>query len=485
MKKIFIAAFGAETNSFSPMMTTLSHFKENCLIRPTQNSNKNIANDGHGEFIRLAKAYDYEIVRGTFAYATPSGPLTQETYELLRNEIISQLEQALPVDFILLNLHGAMLAKGYDDCEGDFLEHIRQIAGNDIPVGGLLDPHAHLSERMIKNATSLVAYKEYPHTDFAESARKLFHITERAAKGDVKPEMTFFDCQSLGSFPTPKPPMRPFVDLHLLGTANHNILDCSMIHSFPWGDSPDAGVKILVTTDNDKKLATDHAAMVGAEFKKIRQEATQKFTTVPDALRSINTSLEKPVIIADSADNPGGGASGDATYLLHEILERKIGNAAFGIFWDSQAIDKIFSAGPGATLDISLGGKGSNFSGSPLNLTVDVLGLLAEGTQSFGDGKDRRSLSIGKCAAVSVNDVDIIISNKRVQILSPDIFLQFGLEPSSYDLIVVKSSNHFQAAFKHISSNIIYVMAPGMMSMDFSSLPYRKIPRPIWPLDDI
>lgn len=485
MTKIFIAALGAETNSFSSMMTTLEHFEEDCLIRPTDSKNKIIANDGHGEFIALAKSRGYDIVLGTMAYTTPSGPLTKSAYEMLRNEIVDQIKSALPVDFILLNLHGAMIAEGYDDCEGDFLDHIRAIVGHDIPVGALLDPHAHLSQKMIKQATILLSYKEYPHTDFAESARKLFYITEKAAQGDVKPEMTLYDCHSLGSFPTPNPPMRAFVDDYLLKDNIANILDCSLIHSFPWGDSPDAGVKVLVTSDGDRTSGEKYAATVGAEFKKIRQEATQKFTQVGDAMDEITTSTIKPVVVADSSDNPGGGASGDSTYLLSEILKRNINKAAFGIFWDAQAIQKIYAAGQGATLDISLGGKESQFSGSPVNMTVKVLGLAPQATQSFGTGSDQRLLPVGNCAAVQFEGHDIIISDKRVQIFSPEIFNHFNLDLSTYDVIVVKSSNHFQATFKFISTKIIYVMVPGVLSMDFTSLPYKKIPRPIWPLDNI
>ncbi len=485
MKKIFIAAFGAETNSFSSMMTTMEHFEEDCLIRPSDRINKTIANDGHGEFIELAKAKKFEVVLGTMAYTMPSGPLTKATYELLRDEIIGQIKEALPVDFILLNLQGAMIAEDYDDCEGDFLEHIRAVVGQEIPLGGLLDPHAHVSQVMIDNATILLSYKEYPHTDFAESARKLFHLMEKVAQGDVKPEMTLFDCHSLGSFPTPNPPMRGFVDDYLLQGNEPNILDCSLIHSFPWGDCPDAGVKVLVTSDGDKNLGNKFAAHVGEKFIKIRQEATQKFTNISDAMDEIITSPEKPIVIADSSDNPGGGASGDATYLLREILSRKTSKAVFGIFWDSTAIKKIYAAGQGAILDISLGGKESQFSGSPVIMTVEVLGLAPHAGQIFGEGEDQRSLPVGNCAAVRYKGIDIIISDKRVQIFSPEIFIHFGLDLSTYDIIVVKSSNHFQASFKFISTKILYVMAPGILSMDFTNLPYKKIPRPIWPLDDI
>ena len=485
MKRIFIAAFGAETNSFSARMTTLDHFKKDCLIRPGESKNSIIANDGHGEFIRQANIHGYEVVWGTLAYATPSGPLTRETYELLRDEMVEQLKQALPVDFVLLNLHGAMIAEGYDDCEGDFLESIRRVAGSDIPVGGLLDPHAHLSQSMIDNATVLVAYKEYPHTDFAESARKLFKMTDQAARKNIKPIMASFDCHSFGSFPTPTSPMREFVDHYLLGETPEKILDCSLIHSFPWGDSPDAGVKVLVTSDANKDIALSYAEQVGHEFRKIRQNAIQKFSTVSEAMAHITQSEEKPIIIADTADNPGGGASGDATHILDEVIKQEDVKAAFGFFWDSESIEKIFSAGEGGEVTISLGGKESPYSGKPMTLDCVVLGVSSDAAQFFGEGDDQRALPIGKCAAVRVGNVDIIITDRRQQIVSPDIFESFGLDLTTYDVIVVKSSNHFQAAFKAITSRILYVMTPGVMSVDFNSLPYKKIPRPIWPLDEI
>ena len=482
-KRIFIAAFGSETNSFSPLPTTIESFQKNCLIRPGTINWPAIANDGHSEFLNLAQKNGFTAVRGTFAYATPAGPLTKNTYETLRDEIVAQLRSALPVDCILLNLHGAMIADGYDDCEGDFLEKIRQVVGPDIPVGGLLDPHAHLSDRMVKAATILLAYKEYPHTDFAISARKLFKLIDQATTGELKPVMRSVDCKSIGAFPTTSSPMREFVDQYLLRYPSRQIMDCSLIHSFPWGDTKDAGVKILVVTNDDPQLAEDYAKTVADEFLKIRSHATQSLDTIDIAFKAINQEKKYPVIIADTADNAGGGASSDSTFLLEQARLKNIGRTAIGIFWDPGVVDLVYAAGKGSKLKIRLGGKASWFSGTPQDLDVEVLELRDDAKQYFGDGQDRREISLGKCAALRSGNIDIIVSDSRIQVLSPDCFTAFGIRPEEYKLLIVKSSNHFQAAFSEVSKNIYYVATPGALNMDFESIPYQKILRPIWPLD--
>ncbi|MCF8475299.1 MAG: M81 family metallopeptidase [Emcibacter sp.] len=483
VKRVFIAAFGAETNSFSVLPTTMKDFQASCLIRPEQKKWPAIANDGHSEFLKMTEKMGHRAIRGTLAYTTPAGPLTQLTYETLRDEIIKQLHDALPVDCVLLNLHGAMMADGYDDCEGDFLEKIRQIVGSQVPIGGLLDPHAHLSQKMIDSATILLAYKEYPHTDFAISARKLFKLIDQTTDGKLIPVMRHYDCHTMGAFPTITTPMREFVDQHLMQYPSPKILDCSLIHSFPWADTADAGVKSLVVTDNDEQLAESYAKAVADEFIKIRSQLIQNYDTIDTAFSAINQIKDFPAIIADVADNPGGGAASDATFILEQARKSRLEKIAFGIFWDPFIVDLAYAAGKGANLKIRLGGKASWFSGVPQDMDVEILELRDDAKQYFGDDGDQRSLPLGKAVAMRHGNIDIIVSNLRIQSLSPDCFTEFGLNLSDYTALVVKSTNHFQAAFSRISKNIYYVMTPGALTMDFTSFPYQKITHPMWPID--
>lgn len=480
--RVFIAAFGSETNSFVPFPTTEADFARLCLVRPDAPLGVAIANDGQSEFFRRAQARGHEIVRGTLAYAQPSGPLTRGCYEKLRDEILGQLRAAAPVDAVLLNLHGAMLADGYDDCEGDLLARARAIVGPRCTIGGLLDPHGHLTDEMLRAATLLVAYKEYPHVDFAACARKLFDLVERAAKGAIDPIMAMADCRTLGSFPTVQGPMRGFVDAMRAMESDPRVLDLSLIHSFPWGDCPATGTRTLAVTDGDPGLAGELAELLRVRFLSIREGAAQKFLSLNEALAR-NVAGHGPIIWADSSDNPGGGAPGDSTYLLQALLENAIAPAAIAMIWDPMTIEQCFASGERACLPVRLGGKASRFSGAPLDLDVEVLRLRDDAVQHFGEGTDVRALALGRTAALRVHDVDIVVTERRAQTFSPECLTAFGLDPMAYRVIVVKSTNHFRAAFGPLARDILDVGSPGALGTDLARLPYRKLRRPIWPLE--
>ena len=211
--KLFIASLSTETNSFSPLPTGRLSFEEGAISREASRGPVQYWSAPMKIWRDAAEAKGWDVAESLTAHAQPAGPTVRQVYEEFRDEILADLEAALPVDAILLSLHGAMIADGYDDCEGDLISHCRRIAGPKAVIGGLLDPHCHLTEAMLEDATLLVAYKEYPHVDIPERARDLFRLTADAAEAKTTPVMRDYDCHMICAMHTPYEPMRGFVDM--------------------------------------------------------------------------------------------------------------------------------------------------------------------------------------------------------------------------------------------------------------------------------
>lgn len=476
--KVFIAGFDTETNTFSPIPTGYQSFVDGFMARgDATRQDPNYCSAQLHTWRRLAEARSWEVVEGLCTLAEPGGLITRPTYESLRDEILEGLRAALPVDMVLLALHGAMVADGYDDCEGDILERVRDIAGPTAAVGAELDLHCHITDSMLAHATALIAYKEYPHVDIPERAEELFALCANAAEGLTRPVMAAFDCRMIGTFRTTEQPLRSFVDKLKAMEGTDGILSLSLGHGFPYGDVADEGVKTLAVVDGDKARAQSVARELGEEIFAMRDALAPKFLTIDQALDQALAAKRAPVVIADTADNAGGGAPGDSTFFLHRMLERGITDAACGYFWDPIAVRFCREAGIGATFNLRIGGKCGPLSGNPVDLEVTVRGEAAALTQRFGDAPD----NMGPSVWVSGRGIDLVLTTLRTQVFHPEGMTKLGLDPATRKIVVVKSTQHFHAGFAPIAGEILYAAAPGALTKDFTKIPYRKLARPVWP----
>jgi microcystin degradation protein MlrC len=484
--RVFTATLGTETNTFSPIPTGMDAFRKTFLTRAGQHPDQPSLFSGPLWAARQrAKDNNWQVSEGLCAFAVPGGITTRETYESLRDELLHDLRKAMPVDMVVIGLHGAMVADGYDDCEGDLLSRIREIVGPEVVIGAELDPHCQLSDRMVQTADLLAAFKEYPHTDSLDRAYELVDLCAAATRKDIKPTAATFDCHMTGIYHTPRQPMRAFVDKIKDMEGKDGVLHISVAHGFPWGDVPDMSTKILVTTDNDPEKAARIAKELGQELIRLRGETSPHYLTIDQALDAALKHDHGPVVIADTADNAGGGAPSDSTFVLKRILERGISDVCIAPFWDPVAVRFAHEAGKGARLQLRLGGKVGPVSGDPLDLTVEVRQLGENLTQTFSDAP----VEIGNAAAIRVvhdkaEKVDIVINDARTQAFGLDLFTNLGIDPGKKRIVVVKSSQHFYAAFAPIAKEVLYIGGPGAIATDFKSFDYKRVPRPLWPLDE-
>ena len=428
-----------------------------------------------------AEAKGWQVVESLCAFAMPAGRTVKKVYEAFRDEIVADLKAALPVDGVFLSMHGAMVAEGYDDCESDILAHVRKAVGPDVPVGVELDLHCNIGEGTLRDATALVLFKEYPHVDVPERADDLFDVMEGAIEGRTKPVMAAWDCKMIGVFHTTRQPMRGFVDKLQAMEGKDGVLSLSVAHGFPWSDIKEMGSKVIAITDGDRPKAEKLARELGQEFFAMREATQPPYVSLDAAMARVSShNLPKPMVLADVSDNAGGGAASDSTFILKALLDKKVKDAAIGMFWDPGAVKLAFEVGEGAELDIRLGGKLGPQSGPPIDGRAKVLKLEKNVTIEFGG--ERKSVgSIGDAAALQIDGVTVIVNSKRTQCLSRDCFTKLGVDPSTKKIVVVKSMQHFHAAYAPIASEVVYVAAPGALVPDWSLLPYTKVDKAQWP----
>lgn len=467
--QVYLATFYNESNAFAPLPTSVEDFEPMDMTRPGSESFE-------AAFAPVFAAGG--LVSGTFNKAAlPGGLVTQRCYETLRDTLLAELRENLPVDLVLLNLHGAMAADGYPDCEGDLLTRVRALVG-EVPIVVPLDPHSHVTRAMCEAADLLLTYKEYPHVDEAATLARAVELG-LAILGGAKPILTWRDPRQIAIYHTTREPMRGLVARMREWETEDGVLSVSLVHGFAWGDVPELGTKVLVYTDG---AATTGAAIADAlclDVQSMRGSANIEVVDYVGAFSALERT-GRPILFADTADNPGGGAPGDSTFLLAELLKSRARPAAFGPLWDPQSVQIARKAGAGARLFLRLGGKTSPASGEPLDLFAEVR-AFEDHLQTPGVGG--YEIDYGPAALLRVDGVDIVVTSKREQAMDPAMFTRLGASLSDKAVILVKSSQHFHAAYAPLASRIVHVGSPGALNLDFASIPYRHVCRPIWPLD--
>ena len=487
--KWVIGGFAHETNTFSTVPTDLDAFRAQAyLVGDEIKQELGGTRTPIGGFLDAVNDRGDDAILTVAAHATPSGLVTREAYEAISAQILAGVEANPGADGVLLSLHGAMVAEGVDDGEGELLRRIRGVAGPDLPIAVVLDLHSHITEEMVKHPSVLVGYQKYPHTDTYERGMEATALLARISTGKLWPVCVLR-----------KPPMIPvcatcntqgglFRDLWeeaLRPDRPESILSTSLFAGFSYADVPDMGFAVLVYADGDPGTAEAEADRLAERVWEGRQAFAYTPTPVAEAVSRALASERGPVVIADISDNPGGGGSNDSVEILRELLHQGADNAAVAAVYDPDVVDQASEAGVGSELAAQLGAKTDDLHGAPVDVSGRVLKIFDGQFQYTGPMARGAWGSLGRSVVLGVNGVRVIVASKRVQSRDPEIFRVAGIPPESARILVVKSAVHFRAAFEQMASEVIVADGPGLTALDMSLFPFRRIRRPMFPLDDI
>ncbi|OJU46338.1 MAG: hypothetical protein BGN99_01670 [Alphaproteobacteria bacterium 65-37] len=491
--RVLVAQFMHETNTFSKLPTTLEDYRKRWLIDgeamvPRFAGTKNEI----GGYIDSAKKYGWEPIWAGAANATPSGKLTKETWEHIRDMILTAAKKAGKLDAVCLSLHGAMVTETEDDAEGALLEALRGIVGPDVPMVATLDLHANATVKMAKNANALVSYRTYPHIDGYERAVQAAALVQEALEGRKKPRCLLVQPAMLEGADHGRT-TQPGLMRGLLAKADAfekepGINVVSIQAGFTWADIPYTGPSVAVSHEPSAEArAKQVAAAILDEIWKRRDESSSDYRPISDAIAAARAGVgEKgPLVVADGTDNPGGGGYNDTTPVLQALIDAKVENVAFGTIFDPGTVQQAIKAGVGAEIDIVLGGHTDPSMGGPVKAKA-IVKMLSDG-EFKNDGPMNAGVgtSMGPTAVLRIGGIDVVTISNRIQTIDLQVFLSQGIDPRSKSVVVVKSVQHFRAAYQPIAREVILVDSGGICSPDITRLKFTKLRRPIWPLDGV
>ncbi|MBQ6468455.1 MAG: M81 family metallopeptidase [Lachnospiraceae bacterium] len=479
MKKLLIAAFKHETDSFCPARADTEAFRKRgfYLGEEVLDAYRGVKNEP-GAFIDVfEERKDVTLLPVLALNAIPSGPVTGEVYEFAAQELLRAVREEKP-DGILLSLHGAMVADGHDDGEGDLLEKIRAVTGKNVPLVVSLDLHANITAKMAANADALIPYEKYPHTDMYETGLCAAHIMEGLLFEQFEVNTGYCRIPYLNPmFPSDFPEIRQFHELCKSYEKDPDVLSCRLAHGFYPSDIAEMGMSV-VTVAKKPYPAQKTAEEAGKVIWEHRNELRRQFTPLDEALEMVDEKTEEgsgPLVIADASDNPGGGGLCDTTHILRAVLEKGIRGIAFGMFCDPESVRKCEEAGIGNSVDLMLGGMSDPaFSGGPLAVRAYVK-VLTDGLYRNQDEMSKGVLNnLGHTAVAEIAGNTVIISSNRIQPYDAELFRHCGIMPERQKAIVVKSAVHFRNSYGKFARKMVDVSLPGYVVPVPDGLPFRK-----------
>lgn len=484
--RIAIGGFLHESHSFAPLPTTFDDFAKPGAWSPIQRGASMVehlrpTSAPCAGAIRVLEEGNHAIAPLTWCFANPAGPVQRAAFERIAAMILSDLSETMreaPVDGVYLDLHGAMVSEDFPDGEGEILRRVRAVVGPDVPVTASLDPHANMTPEMVHLADALAPFRTYPHVDMKDAgARAMRLLIERILRG--KPYARAFGALDfwipITSQCTLMGPMAEAMAARARIAATHQVAELAFCFGFPYADFPGCQPAIAAYAETEAQAQAAVAEMkawLDAHETDFRLDVLPAEQAVAEAMR-IAKGASKPVVIADTQDNPGGGGHGDTTGLLGELIRQGAQGAVLAIINDASSAAACHGAGVGAALNLDLGGRSD---GAPIAVRA-MVERLADGrfvcTGPMGAGNPA---DLGPSALVRVADgVRVIVTSRKMQAYDQALFRHLGLEPAGQKILALKSSVHFRADFQPIAEAVIVATAPGPVSADPSVFPYRNL----------
>lgn len=438
-----------------------------------------------GGFIDGADKHGFELVPLLWAFAFPSAIIERASYETLRGEFLERLRRELPhgVDGVLLDLHGAMVVDGIDDGDGDLIRAVRQIVGPHIPIIVTTDLHANHAPLRIAAADAIIGYDTYPHVDMAERGREAADLIVRTIRGECRPVSAIRQIPLFWSAAcqvTAHPPIDEAFRLVHEIERRPGILAVTLSTGFPWADIPNMGPSVLVAADGDRMLAQSTADELGEWLWTRREQWFKPPLTVQEGLALGKTDGRLPIILADMADNTGGGAAGDSTEVLRTFLDLDLPDALVLYIVDPDVASAAHQAGVGARIQVDLGGKSDPIQGPPVPLDAEVVAVSDGRFQYDGPMYAGVTGNLGCSAWLRHRGVNVVVVSVRMQPLDQAFARTLGIDCARMKYISVKSAVHFRSGFERLGGPIFNIDARAVHTHNFATLPYRRR-RPMFP----
>ncbi|WP_414474540.1 M81 family metallopeptidase [Microvirga sp. M2] len=488
-KCVLVAEFMHETNTFSVQVTDEDAFRNSCCYLDDEVPGAFAGTrTSMGAAFEAVQKFGWRAVHPIVASANPSGRVTDAFFDAVSERILNACNG---VDGILLHLHGSMSTQSHDDGEGELLARIRSRVGVDIPIIAVLDLHATVTQKMADNANSLISYRTYPHIDQYERTWQAAELLEKALSKRATPQVAVARrpiLYALDGGRTTSPPMMELLRRGDQIEAEGRALVVSIQAGFSSADVQDIGPSIAVT-GNDRSSAQAIADELMDYVWDQRKFSSIHFTPLDEAIaraKSGEADATKPLIIADYSDNPGSGAYGDATNLLKAVLDADLQNVGFHAICDPEAVLRAQAAGVGNRVTLQLGGKvDPTMGGGPLEVTGHVVAITDGSFIAYGPMGGGARRNYGLSLLLRVGGVEIIVISHNGQATDPGQFTSLGVDPTRKSTLIVKSMQHFRAAFEPIAREVLEVDTGALSTRNFRERPYKKVRRPIWPLDEI
>jgi microcystin degradation protein MlrC len=488
--RIGVGGFSHETNSFSSWPTQLDDFSppNGGILRGRDEMGERLASDCPAAgFVAEVERLKHEAVPVLDAYATPSGTITRDTYQTISEQLVEGLLKVEDADAFLVSLHGAAEAEGCDDPEGDIVARLRA-ARPDCRIGIVLDHHAGVSDALVEAADVIVGFKTEPHIDTAECGAKAARVVVRLLSGDIK---RIDSCLirlpillPIENLRTTEGPLHQIMAVaHGLEQAQSDrVIDISVFPGFAYSDKPATSASVLVQTNADPDLAASLATQITETFWTHRQEFYVSVESSREAVMRALAAIDTPVVLIDKADHPGAGGVGDCSLLLRLLHQLGATDTVVAPIHDPKSVAHATAVGVGESARFRIGGR---LTGEPYEVTAKVR-LLADGTfEALGPVDHGARLSTGKTAVLELDGIEVVVCEARAGLQDPEMLRRLGIEPTRKRIIAMKALGTFRAAFESIMGEGIMVDAEGPAPHDVTTLPFRRVARPIEPIDRV
>lgn len=483
-RRVAMAGFLHETNTFAPSPATYAGFQQGGGYLPMSRGEEITGrcggvNLGISGAIAHGAADGWEMVPILWTGAIPSAHVEKDAYERIAGEIVDGIAAAGDLDGVYLDLHGAMVAEHLDDGEGELIARIRRVVGRGIPIAVSLDLHGNVTERMVEEADILVAFRTYPHVDMAETGRRTaVHLDALMARGAPFAK-AFRRLPFLIPIPWQCTSLEPARTIYALVAELERdaVASTSFLTGFPAADFNECAPTVIAY--GETQAAADQAAdrieaLVLESEGAFAGKAYPADEAVREALR-IAEHAAKPVVIADTQDNPGAGGDSDTTGMLRALITSGAKRAAIGIIVDPRAARLAHAAGEGAEVKLALGGHSGIAGDAPLE-AVFIVEKLSDGRfTATGPYYGGAAMNLGPSTCLAIGGVRIVVSTYKAQMADREMYRMAGIEPEAQAILVNKSSVHFRADFEPIAEAILVATAPGPMALDPADLPFTRL----------